>query len=330
VHAIFRYTFIEGKPPVTDLAGFNERLRASFSSPSVPEVSHELLQSGITSWDFGDLPAHVELNQANLRVRGYPALVDEGQSVAIRIMDSQLSANRASEDGLQRLIMLALADQRKYLEKNIPGFQQMALFYATRGSRAELLDMLVHAIFRYTFIEGKPPVTDLAGFNERLRARAHLVDTANVTAGLVRTVLETTLQIERTLKSAVTDINRPVFADIERQLARLVGPSFLQGLPSHALKEFPRYLRAIEYRIEKLQGNLDRDRRARDELDVLESRYWSLDDGGRRALDRYRWMLEEYRVSLFAQPVGTSVPVSAKRLAKEWETSINRVGEGLP
>ena len=184
----------------------------------------------------------------------------------------------------------------------------------------------MNAIFRYTFVEGHPPVRDQAAFEKRLEERANLMDNANRVASILGLVLEKTLQIEKRLKEQANPNTAPVYADITRQLARLLAPGFMAHLPFKWLKEYPRYLKGIEYRLEKLQGNLARDEASRDVLAALEERYWQLDEAERGQLTYYRFLLEEFRVSLFAQPVGTSVSVSAKKLEKEWTSALEKVG----
>ena len=251
--------------------------------------------------------------------------MDKGDSVSIEVIDNRLTAGRLSEWGLLRLVMLQLKAQKKYVEKSIPGFEKFALFYATRGSRDELLSHTVSAIFRYTFVEGKQDVRSEPEFRLRLQEKQHLMETMNQVAGLLDVILKQSLEIEERLKSTATDRTRETYSDIKDQLGRLLAPGFLALVPLRWLSQYPRYLKAIVYRIDKLQGNLDRDKVHMQEIMGYSQRLFELDDPAPETLQQYRWMLEEYRVSLFAQPVGTSMPVSAKRLEKEWEKSVSVV-----
>ncbi len=218
--------------------------------------------------------------------------------------------------------MLRLRDQRKYVRKNIPDFDSFAIYYATRGSREELLDDLVEAIFRYTFVEDKPRVRTRAEFEARLAERQHLADVMNRAAGLMKEILPRTLGIEERLAATETDLNKFAHADIKKQLAGLTGPGFTRQVPFKWLKEYPRYLQAVEYRMEKMRGNLARDRQNTEEIGRVWERFQKLPGAEQSGLQLYRWMVEEYRVSLFAQPMGTSMPVSAKRLDKEWKSAV--------
>ena len=293
--------------------GFSQRAR------------NELEKTGLDDWNFDELPLQVEIEQAGVRIKGYPAIVDNGNSVSIQVVDNRLAATRLSELGLLRLVMLQLQEQSKYIEKNIPGFEKFAIFYATRGSREALLSQAVSAIFRYTFVEGKDKVRSEAEFRQRLREKQNLIAMMNNVARLLSVILKESLQIEEQLKRSVTENNQAVYADIKQQLDRLLVPGFLATVPFRWLSQYPRYLKAIKYRIDKLQGNMDRDKVHMVEVAGYSKRLFELDDPAAEMLQEYRWMLEEYRVSLFAQPVGTSVPVSAKRLEKEWQKSFAAV-----
>ena len=286
-------------------------------------VRHDIEKEGITDWTFGDLPAQVELEQAGIRIKGYPAIVDKGDSVSIEVIDNLILARQQSELGLLRLVMLQLSEQKKYVEKNIPDFEKFALFYATRGSREELLSQTVAAIFRYTFVEGKEKVRSEPEFRRRLLEKQHLMEMMDQVARLLEVILQQSLEIEERLKRIATERIQPAYSDIKDQLGRLLEPGFLVKVPLRWLRQYPRYLKAIQYRLDKLQGNLDRDQANMVEITTYTQRLFELDDPIPEALQLYRWMLEEYRVSLFAQPVGTSMPVSGKRLEKEWAKSLS-------
>lgn len=293
--------------------------------------AHPIEKTGLVAWTFGDLPRQIEIEQAGICIKGYPAIVDKGDNVAIELMDNQASADLHSRAGVLRLILLQLHEQVRYIERNIPGFEKFALYYATlnyakRGSRKELLESAVLAIFRYTFIEGRALVASEDQFRQRLQEKQNLMEMMNHVGKLLAVVLQKSLLIEEQLKTTATDSNRNTYIDIEQQLERLLARGFPGAVPLHWLEQYPRYLKAIEYRMDKLQGNVVRDKAGLDELSTYSRRLFELDQPPPEALQQYRWMLEEYRVSLFAQPIGTSMPVSGKRLEKEWEKSFTMAG----
>ena len=282
---------------------------------------HEIERSGLTAWEFGDLPEQIEFKQAGVVMKGYPALIDHGETIAIEILDNPTIAAEKSEWGLLRLLMLQLQDQKKYVQKNIPNFDQFALFYVTRGSRDELLEEMVEAIFRYTLVEDKIAVRTEAAFRERLSDKRNLLDTMNLVAKLVQDILEKSLNLQGMLKTR--DQGDPAVIDIQAQLDLLVCKGFLKRVPLEWLRHYSRYFKAVEYRLEKLPGSREKDRQS---TEVIRRLWAQLEDNEGlhdRGLQRYRWMIEELRVSLFAQPLGTSLPVSEKRLEKEWQQVAN-------
>ncbi|MEX0942154.1 MAG: ATP-dependent RNA helicase HrpA, partial [Pseudomonadales bacterium] len=292
--------------------------------------THEIEVASATDWVFGDLPAYVELRQSGISVRGYPALIDKGETVALEIVDNESTASRLSQDGLARLIMLNLKEQRKYIERNFPGFSRFAIYFAAprfkaglkKSNRDELLSDLVYAVFRYTFIEDKPPVMTQAMFRARLAEKQQLVTNANFVGHLIERILETNHRIEQLLGDRQVEVLQHAVDDIRQQLDRLLGAHFIKSTPMAWLSEYPRYLAAIEYRLEKLPGNLVRDKERTAEVNRFEERFLSLDGKGQEMAMQYRFMLEEFRVSLFAQPLGTSAPISARRLEKLWRETL--------
>ena len=141
---------------------------------------------------------------------------------------------------------------------------------------------------------------------------------------LLEVILKESLVVQENLKNSRTEVNSWTYDDIARHLERLVAPGFLEIVPLQWLEEYPRYFKAIHFRMSKLQGNLARDKSGIEELAGFSQRLYESNQG--EAFEKYRWMLEEYRVSLFAQPVGTRIPVSAKRLEKEWLEALAQSG----
>lgn len=299
-----------------NLDDLQQKFAATAKETFKQRKAHDLEQNGLIDWALGELPEEVSIQQGGITIKGFPALVDDGDSVSVVVKDNVTDARHDTQLGLLRLFMLTLKDQRKYLEKNIPGFNQFSLYYATRGTKAELLDDLIAGIFRYTFLEGKPVIRTEAEFRTRQQNRQSLMEVAVEVAKVVADSLQRANNIEAQLKAGFARQHPKIAEDIRKQMGRLLGPSFLSTTPFEWLKQFPRYLKGIEYRIDKIQGNVEKDLEA---IVVLEQYWQKLEPDYGDALIKYRWMLEEYRVSLFAQPLGTRIPVSAKRLDKEWD-----------
>jgi ATP-dependent helicase HrpA len=313
-----------------------------------------LEREGLTRWTFGDLPEQVDLTRAGIRLRGYPALVDTGDAVAIRVLDSAEGAEQAMRAGLRRLLMLHLAAELRPLKKGLPGLDRLSLLYAkapARDRRAparqvaaeplkpeptrppppkpprtpDLADELLALILDLTFLEGLDPIRTQAAFASRLAGRkASLTQTAQEVCKLAATILDT-YQAVRLRLAAITQVNwKPAVDDLYAQLDRLVFRGFLLAIPYRHLKDYPRYLKAADQRAEHLRHAAARDLRLMAEMAPLAARWLertaAVQNAGREdpRLDEVRWMLEELRVSLFAQSLGTAYPVSVKRVEAQW------------
>ena len=310
-----------------DLAQLQSQFGQKAESQFTAQNRHDLEQSGLTDWTFDDLPEEISLKQGAITIKGFPALEDKGKDVSVVLKDNLRDAKASHHQGLLKLFRLTLKDQEKYLRKNIPGFTKFSLYYATRGNKDELLEGLVSNIFRYTFIEDKPVVRDQLTFKARQRDRQHLMEIAGTVGKVIGDALSKANQVEATLKSGFASRHPEIATDIREQMNRLLGPNVLQATPLVWLKQYPRYLSAIEYRIEKIQGNVAKDAEHVQLLkgywQQLESVSWLDPADASSDLTHYRWMLEELRVSLFAQPLGTKLPVSAKRIDKQWQKAMN-------
>ncbi len=322
----------EGADPVRLKREHGGEGRESFAR--IP--ASDLERDGITRWDFGELPEQLDLTRGGIRLRGFPALLDAGDSVSIRVLDSSEGATLAMRAGLRRLLMLNLGADLKFLRKNLPGLDRMRLQYAKaprprppsgegRRSSPDLADELVALILDLTFSEGLPPVRDQAAFDRRLaERRGRLIATAQEVCGLVERILEA-YQSLRVRLASITQVNWMVTVnDIHAQIDRLVFRGFLQEIPFMQLKEYPRYLKAADQRAQKLLHAAARDQQRMVEMAEIEGRWRTrkaaAEAEGRRdpRLDEIRWMLEELRISLFAQQLGTAYPISVKRVAARW------------
>ncbi|VFM96973.1 MAG: ATP-dependent helicase HrpA [Candidatus Kentron sp. G] len=307
------------------------------------ERSGDFHRDGIGRWDFPDLPPRVEVSLHGTRFLGYPAIVDKGESVSLRLVDSQDRATALSRAGVCRLLMLAMAREIRYLGKNLPDLQRLCLTYATlngglnaRAPREEkagnrgggatnaceaLREELVMAIVERTFLDSKAPIRTREAFGRTREKHARdLMTVGNTLCALVGRILEE-YRIVASLRAGLDARVSPAgAADIGEQLDRLLFQGFIRATPAGQLPHLPRYLKAIARRIEKLQHAPDKDRRQMEQLRPLQQAHAALvaaNLGERNAeLDHQRWLLEELRVSLFAQELGTAEPVSAKRLQK--------------
>ncbi|MBK6470040.1 MAG: ATP-dependent RNA helicase HrpA [Betaproteobacteria bacterium] len=273
-----------------------------------------------TAWTFGELPELMEVRRGPQVMVGFPALIDRGSHVEIEVFDEPEAAAAQHRAGLRRLVALQLKEPLKYLEKNIPGLTAMAGAFMPLGTLEELRAQIIDVAVDRAFLADPLP-TDERGFTKRVdegRARLNLI-AAEVArqAGVVLTEHATAL---RKLKDSKPP--REVADDIAAQLQRLVGKRFLTQTEWAALQQLPRYLKAVVLRLEKLRTDPARDATRFAELRPLEQRWLrktaELRGAPHARLDEYRWLLEELRVSLFAQELRTPQPVSTKRLDKAW------------
>ncbi len=272
------------------------------------------------SWTFGELPELMELRQGGQTLIGFPALVDRTGHVEIEVFDEPDVAARRHRAGLRRLVALQLRDALKYLEKNLPDLRQLEVAYMALGSAAELREQIVELALDRAFL-AEPLPNDAATFTHRVEeGRGRLTLIANEIARSALTILLEHIVTLKKLRDAKAP--KEVADDIAAQLSRLVGKRFLVDTPWTQLAHLPRYLKAITMRLDKLRADPVRDAQRLSEMRPLEQRYLRhlADRRGARdiRLEEFRWLLEELRVSLFAQELRTPQPVSVKRLEKAW------------
>ncbi|MDP9044774.1 MAG: ATP-dependent RNA helicase HrpA [Pseudomonadota bacterium] len=275
-----------------------------------------------TSWTFGELPELMEIRQGGQALVGFPALIDKAQHVEIEVFDEPAVAARKHRAGLQRLIALQLREALKYLEKNIPDLQAMSVAYLLVGGQGaeELRAQIVEVALDRAFL-AEPLPTDAGSFARCVESgRGRLTLIANEVARAAGAVLHEHTAALRKLKDARAP--KEVADDISAQLARLVTKRFVVDTPWAALAHLPRYLRAVVMRLDKLRIDPARDVQRLAELRPIEQRYWRHLAERKGVVDprlaEFRWLLEELRVSLFAQELRTPQPVSVKRLEKAW------------
>ena len=273
-----------------------------------------------TEWSFAALPEIMEMHRGGQTLVGFPALIDCGNGVEIEVFDEPQVAAQRHRAGLRRLVALQLREPLKSLEKNIPDLQKMAQLYLPLGTSDDLREQIVEVALDRAFL-AEPLPADAASFKARIdEGRSRLVLIAHEVARLAGTVLAEYFTALRKLKDSKPP--REVAEDIQAQLQRLCTKRFVAQTPWPMLQHFPRYLKAITLRLEKHRAEAPRDATRMAELRPLEQRYLrrlaELKGAGHGRMDEYRWLLEELRVSLFAQELRTPQPVSAKRLDKAW------------
>ncbi|PQA83843.1 ATP-dependent RNA helicase HrpA [Limnohabitans sp. TS-CS-82] len=305
------------------------------SSPAAP---HQLTPSGrgtsvssavasspaeqrYTSWTFGELPELMEITKGKQTLIGFPALVDVGDAVCIEVFDEPEVAATKHRAGLRRLFSIQIKDALKYLEKNLPDLQKMSVAYMSLGTSDELKQQILDVALDRAFLLDPLPTSE-ADFKRRLEeGRGRLTLIANEIARLASTVLTEFAAASRKVKD--TKISPDSVADAAQQLQRLVGKRFIADTPYTQLQHFARYLKAVVLRLDKLRADAARDATKLAELKPLDQKYWRLVAERKGVTDarmqEFRWLLEELRVSFFAQELRTPQPVSVKRLDKAWQ-----------
>ncbi|MDR2240913.1 MAG: ATP-dependent RNA helicase HrpA [Zoogloeaceae bacterium] len=302
---------------------FADKIEQSFAragTKEAPEDGKGAVLSGLTSWTFGELPEIMEVDVGGRSVIGFPALIDEGDTVALRVQDTPEKAIAAHRKGLRRLFALELREQVKQVEKSLP--RELGLLFMAWGAEAELKSQIVAATLERVCMPAPLPA-DAAGFARRRdEARARIGLVAQEIARLTGSILAE----HATVQKKLVQVKTPAAAEIKAQCAELLPKDFVEATPFERLAHFPRYLKAAALRLDKLRTDPPRDARLAQEFAAL-YKPWERERLTRRKagapdpwLEDFRWLLEELRVALFAQELKTPMPVSVKRLQKAWES----------
>jgi ATP-dependent helicase HrpA len=286
-----------------------------------------------TAWTFGELPELLEIRKSGQTLIGFPALIDAGDAVTIEVFDEPETAAAKHRAGLRRLFALQMKEALKYLEKNIPDLQKMGVTFmqvgrtegakdsATSGGTMEELreQIIALALDRAFLIEPLP--TDEFAFKKRIEeGRGRLTLISSEVARMAGVILLEYATAARKIKDSKNAGDAAT--DAAQQLQRLMPKRFLYSAPWERLQRLARYLKAITLRLEKYRADPARDAARLAELRPLEQRYWRLVAERKGVVDErmleFRWLLEELRVSFFAQELRTPQPVSVKRLDKAW------------
>ncbi|MBM2621428.1 ATP-dependent RNA helicase HrpA [Actinoplanes sp. LDG1-06] len=287
---------------------------------TISKAAGDIERRGITTNDFGVLPRRVAQMRGGYEVNVWPALVDEGESVAIRVFESEAEQRVAMVAGTRKLLLLTLPPAARYLQGRLDNKAKLEL---SRGnpyrSIADLLDDCAGAAVDKLVTDAGGPVWSSIEFASlRDAVRQDLVDAVANVVTQVRQVLATAYDIDQRLASVRDPSMLAALADIRQQLKGLVHPGFVTETGWRQLHHLPRYLRGIVYRLDRLGGNLARDRQLMAQIHEIEAEYRELAGLGAPAegLSEIRWMIEELRINFFAQSLGTAYPISDKRIFK--------------
>ncbi|MGH4025220.1 MAG: ATP-dependent RNA helicase HrpA, partial [Pseudonocardiaceae bacterium] len=314
-------TVAEGKDLAALAGQVAPQLRATLA-----EAGAQLRRRGLRSWEIGTLPRTHQQDQTGHLVTAYPALVDEGETVGVDLFATEAEQRRAMWAGTRRLLLLGVPSPVKPILRDLGAADRLALSANPHGSVPALLEDCVNCAADALIAACGGPPRDDAGF-ARLRehTQAELPDAVRTVVGHVRGILAVAAQVEVRLATLGGPVFAPAVADVRTQLSTLAGPGFVTATGAQRLPDLLRYLRAAQRRLDKLRGDPDRDRDWMDRIAVVAADYRQLRDnlGQDTAegpeLEQIRWMIEELRVSYFAQELRTPYPVSDKRIYRAME-----------
>ncbi|TFC46426.1 ATP-dependent RNA helicase HrpA [Cryobacterium sp. TMT1-21] len=312
-----------------DLADLQRRLgnqaRESVAAASAATPTNAIERSGLTTWEFPELPRFLDTRQGDNTIRGYPTLVDEGTSVAIRMMSTEAEQARTLPGGVRRLLLLATPSPVAYVQQHLTGAEKLSLATSPYRTTQALFDDCLAASVDDVLFRVKPDgqVFMRAEFDTiRDRVSGVVMDSMFDTVGLVARILAAARAADKALKASTSMALLPALTDARAQLAGLVYPGFVSATGLVQLRHLPRYLAGITARIVKLGDNPSRDRVWMNESQAATARFE--DAGGKIPLQasaaanlvRARWLIEELRISLFAQELKAAEPVSLQRIHK--------------
>ncbi|MEH0841642.1 ATP-dependent RNA helicase HrpA [Micromonospora sp. CPCC 205711] len=328
----FRVLDEENKPVAEgkDLTALQRQLRQEVRQV-VAAAAPDVARTGLGEWSIGTLPRTIEQVRAGYAVTAYPALVDEGSTVGVKVFDSEAEQAAAHWAGTRRLLRLTVPSPAKFLQGRLSNEAKLALSRNPHGSVQALIEDAAGAAIDKLIGEAGGPAWDAEGFAAlRDRVRADLVDTVVEVMDRVRRVLAAAYAVEQRLGATRNLAVVAALADIRNQLAGLVHPGFVTEAGYARLPDLLRYLTAIERRLDRLPGNPQRDKSQQDRVAVVQKEYADLLAAlppSRRqsaAVRQIRWMIEELRVNVFAQALGTPYPVSEQRIYRAMDDAEGR------
>lgn len=299
---------------------FNLKDRVQESISAVADDGIE--QSGLHIWSFADLPQCYEQKQRGFSVKAFPAIVDEKDAVGIKLFETEFEQSMAMQQGLRRLLLLNVPSPIKYLHEKLPNKAKLGLYFTPFGRVLDLINDCIACAVDKLIADFGGFVWDEAGF-EKLRdfVRENLNEVTVDIAQKVEQILTLTYQLNQRLKGKMDFTMAFALSDIKSQLAGLVYQSFVQKSGYDRLPDLQRYLQAVDKRIDKLAQDVNRDRAAMLRVEQVQQAYQQLLAKLPKSkpisdeVAEIRYMIEELRVSLFAQQLGTKYQISDKRIA---------------
>ncbi|GAA4903491.1 ATP-dependent RNA helicase HrpA [Ferrimonas pelagia] len=304
-----------------DLLALKQQLKGKVKQVIAKVADKGIEQSGLTEWTLGDLPKQYEQKRGAYAVKAFPALVDEGDTVAVKLFDSEEKAAVAHRAGLRKMLLINVPNPVKYLQQKLPNKSKLAMYFNPFGRVDLLIADCIDAGIDQILATHNLGVSNEQSFTlAKERVRADLGDTVVAIGTKVEAVLTAWGAIRKKLKGKITLDMAFAMSDVQVHLERLVYKGFVADTGWDRLDDLVRYLKAVERRLEKLPTDPQRDKLQLMKIQKVEQAYTEAcnklpkDQAHPDALVAVRWMLEEYRVSCFAQNLGTKYPISDKRI----------------
>jgi ATP-dependent helicase HrpA len=320
----FRVVDERGRPLATgkDLDALQAQLKPAVRA-AIAAVADDVERSGLRGWDFGELPRSFHRQRGGHTVAGFPALVDAGETVAVRVFETEAEQEQAMWAGTRRLLLLNVPSPVRFVSGQLSNQAKLTLTVNPHGSVAALLADCVAAAADQLIAAAGGPAWDATAFAALLDAvRADLNDTTLHVVRTVEAILAAAHDVDRRLKTLTAPALRPSVADAQAQLAGLVHNGFVTATGTRQLPELTRYLRALAHRLDRLPADPLRDADRLRQFRHADTAYHDLlahltpAEAATAPVRQIRWMLEELRVSYFAQALRTAYPISEQRILR--------------
>ena len=302
-------------------SGHQDQAQAQVAALPTPEYQ----QTDLTSWPVDALPEQVALQEGQVTLTLRPGLVDRGKHADLMLHTQVAEADYQHHWGVVRLLQYRLSDQVGLMQKTLKQDKSLGLYFAPVGRAQDLYQELVDVSLSRACLSAELP-RDASAFAQCVeRGRGEVYAVFQSLHQQVQALLKQHHQLQKQLNGKIPLALATALADIKAHLQRLIYPGFVRQCSVEQLAQYSRYLKASEVRLERLQNNPSKDNAPRQQLAALESVFWQKYaqimpyDPKYEAVQAYRWLLEEWRLSLFAQPMKAKQPVSEKRLRAFWQ-----------
>ena len=304
------------------------------ANAAVQAKGNDLERKDIKRWDLNSLPETYHMKQAGIQVTLFPALMDEQSSVSLQLLERQDEADLNTRLAVYRLLQLELTDQVSWIHKEVQKrLVQEIIYYSNIGNKTELLNGVTQLVFKCSFEFIDIPRNEDA-FNEiKQQGRGKIGQTLDDIVGLIKQIMSEYHLLKKKMKKQ----NQLAFAfavsDINGQISQIMPKGFIGLVDYESLKHYPRYIKAMMLRMDKLQGNLQKDKLLQLKIMDWQEQYQNLLGKLPAHLNCYpevlplNWMMQEFRVSLFAQELGTAIPISEKRWKAQFEKALQSVNQ---